>query len=173
VSLFGCGTIDPGSYAVSRVGPYSGILGPYAVDSANNYAVNNVTNLWGMQVVNLMTGQIITASIPDHPPDAAGLLHGIGWSPDQTWQPPRRRYLPCARTLEKPVWQDRGPPWRGFAVALIRSQLNPDSIHGGGTKLPAPTRAKNRSFRTVTAPLLTQTPAGRFMSVPRQAWPER
>ena len=61
--------IDAGSYAVSRVGPYSGILGPYAVDSISNYAVNNVRNLWGMQVASLKTGQIITASIPDHPPD--------------------------------------------------------------------------------------------------------
>jgi hypothetical protein len=50
--------------------------------------VNNVRNLWGMQVANLKTGQIITASIPDHPPGDAGLLHGIGWTPDQTevWQ---------------------------------------------------------------------------------------
>lgn len=80
--------IDPHSYAVSRVGPYSGILGPYAVDSTSDHAVNNVRNLWGMQVANLKTGQIITATIPDHPPGDAGLLHGIGWTPDQTevWQ---------------------------------------------------------------------------------------
>jgi hypothetical protein len=76
--------INPGSYGVSRVGPYSGILGPYAVDSTSNYAVNNVTNLWGMQVANLKTGKIITAEIPDHPPSDAGLWHGIGWTPDQT-----------------------------------------------------------------------------------------
>jgi hypothetical protein len=37
--------IDPKSYAVSRVGPYSGILGPYAVDSTSNYVVNNVMHL--------------------------------------------------------------------------------------------------------------------------------
>jgi hypothetical protein len=80
--------IDPRSYAVSRVGPYSGILGPYAVDSTSNNAVNNVTNLWGMQVAHLKTGQIFTAHTQDHPPGDAGLLHGIGWSPDQTevWQ---------------------------------------------------------------------------------------
>jgi hypothetical protein len=80
--------IDPHSYAVSRVGPYSGILGPYAVDSTSDHAVNNVRDLWGMQVANLKTGQIITATIPDHPPGNAGLLHGIGWTPDQTevWQ---------------------------------------------------------------------------------------
>jgi 6-phosphogluconolactonase (cycloisomerase 2 family) len=76
--------VDPSSYAVSRIGPYPGILGPYAVDSASSYAANNVTNLWGMQVANLKTGEIITATIPNHPPGDAGLLHGIGWTPDQT-----------------------------------------------------------------------------------------
>jgi hypothetical protein len=75
--------IDPSSYAVSRVGPYSGILGPYAVDGMSNYAVNNVTGLWGMQVANLKSGQIIAAKVPNHPPGEAGLLHGIGWTPDQ------------------------------------------------------------------------------------------
>jgi hypothetical protein len=80
--------IDPGSYAVSRIGPYSGILGPYAVDGTSSYAVNNVTNLWGMQVANVRTGNIITANIPNHPPSDVGLLHGIGWTPDQSevWQ---------------------------------------------------------------------------------------
>jgi len=76
--------IDPKSYAVSRVGPYSGILGPYAVDSSSTFVVNNITNLWGMQVANLKTGQIITASLSDHPPGDAGVLHGIGWSPDES-----------------------------------------------------------------------------------------
>ncbi len=56
--------IDPKSYAVSRVGPYSGILGPYAVDSSSNYVVNNVMNFWGMQVADLKTDQIITATSP-------------------------------------------------------------------------------------------------------------
>ncbi|HEX4172656.1 MAG TPA: hypothetical protein VHY82_09275 [Acetobacteraceae bacterium] len=80
--------IDPGTYAVSRVGPYLGILGPYAVDSSSNYVVNNVTSLWGMQVADLKTGRIITASLPEHPPGDPGLMHGIGWTPDQTevWQ---------------------------------------------------------------------------------------
>jgi hypothetical protein len=80
--------IDPSSYAVSHIGPYSGILGPYAVDSRSNYVVNNVTKLWGMQVANVKTGQIITANIRDHAPADVGLLHGIGWTPDQreVWQ---------------------------------------------------------------------------------------
>ena len=76
--------IDPSSYAVSRIGPYLGILGPYAVDSTSSYVVNNVRDLWGMQVANLKTGEIITATVPNHPPGDAGLLHGIGWTPDQS-----------------------------------------------------------------------------------------
>ena len=75
--------INPSTYAVSRVGPYLNILGPYAVDSSSRYVVSNVTNLWGMQVADLKTGKIITAAIPDHPPGRAELLHGIGWTPDQ------------------------------------------------------------------------------------------
>src|SRR5246127_507461 len=71
--------IDPNSYAVTRAGPYSGILGPYAGDSPGNHVVNNVMNLWGMQVAALETGQIITASLPDHPSGNSVLLHGIGW----------------------------------------------------------------------------------------------
>jgi hypothetical protein len=80
--------INPDTFAVSRVGPYLGILGPYAVDSLSRYVVNNVTTVWGMQVADLKTGQIITASIPDHQPGSAGPLHGIGWTPDQreVWQ---------------------------------------------------------------------------------------
>jgi hypothetical protein len=58
--------IDPNSYAVSRIGPYWGVLGPYAVDGASRYAVNNVRNLWGMQVADLKTGQTITAIAPSH-----------------------------------------------------------------------------------------------------------
>jgi hypothetical protein len=35
-----------------------------------------VIDLWGMQVANLKTGAIITATVPNHPPGDAGLLHG-------------------------------------------------------------------------------------------------
>ena len=87
--------IDPESYAVSRVGPYSGILGPYAVDGASHYVVNDVTGLWGMQVADLKTGRIATAELAEHPGGSSGLMHGIGWTPDEsevwqsgTWQDP-------------------------------------------------------------------------------------
>jgi hypothetical protein len=80
--------IDPQSYAVSRIGPYAGILGPYAVDGMSRYVVNNVTGLWGMQVADLKSGRIVTASFAEHPPGEPGLLHGIGWTPDEreVWQ---------------------------------------------------------------------------------------
>jgi hypothetical protein len=76
--------VDPSSYAVSRVGPYFGILGPYAVDGRSRHVVNNVNGLWGMQVADIKTGQIVSANIPDHPPGEPGLLHGIGWTPDES-----------------------------------------------------------------------------------------
>src|SRR5215467_14476967 len=75
--------IDPQSYAVSRIGPYAGILGPYSVDGMSRYVVNNVTGLWGMQVADIKTGKIVTATVPDHPRGAPGLLHGIGFTPDE------------------------------------------------------------------------------------------
>ena len=80
--------IDPLSYAVSRIGPYAGILGPYAVDGMSRYVVNNVTGLWGMQVAELKTGRIVAASLAEHPSGEPGLLHGIGWTPDEreVWQ---------------------------------------------------------------------------------------
>src|ERR1043166_2894567 len=63
--------IDPASYAVSRIGPYAGILGPYAVDGMSRYVANNVTGLWGMQVADIQTGKIVTATAPAPPPPRA------------------------------------------------------------------------------------------------------
>lgn len=114
--------IDPKSYAVSRVGPYSGILGPYAVDGASRYVVNDVTGLWGMQVANLKTGEIVTATLPNHPPSDLGLLHGIGWTPDgrEVW---------LNSTAGDPhvyVWDMRNPMAPALKESLILR-----SGHGG------------------------------------------
>lgn len=91
-------SVNPQNWAVSRYGPFSNVLGPYAVDSASRYVVTNVTDLWGMQVADLTTGRIITARLPDPAPAGSwllaalrksiGLPHGIGWTPDQgeVWQ---------------------------------------------------------------------------------------
>jgi 6-phosphogluconolactonase (cycloisomerase 2 family) len=80
--------VDPKSYEISRLGPYSGVLGPYAVDGASRYVVNDVTHLWGMQVANVETGEIVTARLPGHAPGDLWLLHGIGWTPGEreVWQ---------------------------------------------------------------------------------------
>jgi DNA-binding beta-propeller fold protein YncE len=64
--------IDPESNAVARIGPYAGILGPYAVDGKSRFVVNDVTGLWGMQVADLKTGRIVTALLPQHPTGHAG-----------------------------------------------------------------------------------------------------
>jgi hypothetical protein len=140
--------IDPSSYAVSRVGPFSGILGPYAVDSTSSYAVNNVRGLWGMQVANLKTGQIITASIPNHPPGEAGLLHGIGWTPDQTevwqsggWSDPHV-YIWDMRNPMTPVLKDRvtlrsgrGSHWLTFDIKGDYGYIAPTKSSADGTEI--------------------------------------
>jgi hypothetical protein len=140
--------IDPESYAVSRIGPYSGILGPYAVDSASNYAVNNVRDLWGMQVANLKTGQIITASVPDHPPGDAGLLHGIGWTPDQAevWQSSSRDdphvYIWDIRNPMAPLLKERltlrsgrGSHWLTFDIKGDYGYVAPNKGSADGTEI--------------------------------------
>jgi hypothetical protein len=80
--------VDPTTYAISSLGPYLGILGPYAVDGTSRYVVNNVTDLWGMQIAELRTGRIVTATLPEHPDGGPELLHGIAWRPDEAevWQ---------------------------------------------------------------------------------------
>jgi hypothetical protein len=140
--------IDPRSYAVSRIGPYSGILGPYAVDGTSSYAVNNVTNLWGMQVVNLKTGQIITANIPNHPSGDVGLLHGIGWTPDQsevwessTWNDPHiyvwDTLNPMAPVLKKSLAlkSSRGSHWLTFDIRGDHAYVAPNKNSDEDTEI--------------------------------------
>jgi len=140
--------IDPNSYAVSRVGPYSGILGPYAVDGSSSYVVNNVTNLWGMQVADLKTGRIITASLPDHPPGAAGLLHGIGWNPDQSevwenssWNDPHVYVWamdnPMAPVLKQTLIlkSGRGSHWLTFDINGDYGYVAPSKNSSDGTEI--------------------------------------
>lgn len=141
--------IDPSSYAVSRIGPYSGILGPYAVDGTSSYAVNNVTNHWGMQVVNLKTGQIITANIPNHPSSGdVGLLHGIGWTPDQsevwqssTWNDPHiyvwDTLNPMAPILKKrlALRSSRGAHWLTFDIRGDHAYVAPNKNSDEDTEI--------------------------------------
>ena len=140
--------INPDTYELSRIGPYSGVLGPYAVDSKSNYVVNNVRNLWGMQVADLETGQIITADVPDHPPGDAGLLHGIGWTPDQSevwenssWDDPHV-YVWDMRNPMAPVLKDRltlrsgrGSHWLTFDIKGDYGYVAPGKNSPDGTEI--------------------------------------
>jgi hypothetical protein len=140
--------IDPTSYAVSRIGPYSGILGPFAVDSTSHYAVHNVTKLRGMQVVNLKSGQIITANVTDHPSGDPGLLHGIGWTPDQSevwesssWSDPHI-YIwdmlnPMAPVLKETLTlrSGRGAHWLTFDIRGDYGYIAPNKNSEDGTEI--------------------------------------
>jgi len=140
--------IDPDTYAVSSIGPYSGVLGPYAVDGTSSYVVNNVRNLWGMQVANLKTGQIITATIPDHPPGEAGLMHGIGWTPGEGevwesggWGDPHV-YVWDMRDRMAPVLKNRltlrsgrGSHWLTFDINGDYAYVAPGKDSDDGTEI--------------------------------------
>jgi hypothetical protein len=138
--------IDPRSYVVSRVGPYSGILGPYAVDAASNYVVTNVVHLWGMQVADLKTGTIVTATFPTHPPGDPGLLHGIGWTPDESevWQSGNAGdvYIWDMRDPMMPVFKKiltlrnrQGSHWLTFTINGDFGYIAPEKNSGDETEI--------------------------------------
>jgi hypothetical protein len=140
--------IDPQSYAVSRVGPYAGILGPYAVDGMSRYVVNNVTGLWGMQVAELRSGHLVTASLAEHPRGEPGLLHGIGWTPDEreVWQSSRgddpHIYVWSMRDPMAPVLAERvsmksrhGAHWLTFDIEGDYAYVAPNKSSDDATEI--------------------------------------
>ena len=140
--------IDPQSYTVRRIGPYAGILGPYAVDGMSRYVVNNVTGLWGMQVAELKSGRIVTASIAEHPAGEPGLLHGIGWRPDEreVWQASRADdphiYVWNMRDPMAPVLADRismksrnGSHWVTFDIEGNYAYVAPNKSSDDPTEI--------------------------------------
>ena len=140
--------VDPGSYAVSRVGPYLGILGPYAVDGTSSVVVNDVTGLWGMQVADLKTGRIVTAELPAHPRGSPGLMHGIGWTPDQSevwqnssWNDPHVYVWNMLEPL-RPVLKDtltllngQGSHWLTFTIKGDYGYVGPNKNSDDGTEI--------------------------------------
>jgi DNA-binding beta-propeller fold protein YncE len=148
--------VDPHSYSVSRTGPFLDILGPFAIDSASRYVVANVTNLWGMQVADLKTGNISTAKVPVHPEGDPGLLHGIGWTPDETevWE--------AGAEGEVYVWDMRNPMSPSFEQT-IHMQI-PHRAHwltftiNGDFGYVAP--VKNTAEKTEVFSVSTHLPAG-------------
>jgi hypothetical protein len=140
--------IDPTSYAVSSIGPYSGMLGPYAVDSTSTYVVNNVTGVWGMEVASLKTGKIVTAIIPNHRPRHVETIHGIGWTPDQTevWQASTAGdphvYIWDMADPMSPVLKDRltlrsgsGTHWLTFDIKGEYGYVAPNKDSPAGTEV--------------------------------------
>lgn len=145
--------IDPKSYAVSRVGPYSGVLGPYAVDSRSRYVVNDVRNLWGMQVADLKSRRIGTALLPHHPAGSAGLMHGIGWTPDEreVWQSSSggdpHVYIWNMADPTAPVFKEaltlksgRGSHWLTFSIKGDYAYIAPEKNSAAGTEIFDPRR---------------------------------
>lgn len=141
-------SIDPRSWRASRNGPFADIVGPYAVDSASRHVAVNVTNLWGMQVADLATGHIVTARIPDPPPRSVGLLHGIGWTPDQSevWQSSAATdghvYVWDMRDPTRPVLKRRlplrsghGAHWLTFTIAGDYAYVAPRKNTADGTEV--------------------------------------
>jgi hypothetical protein len=140
--------IDPKSYAVSQLGPYAAILGPYAVNSASRYVVNDVTGLWGMQVADLQTGRIVTAELAEHPDGSPGLMHGIGWTPDEgevwqssNWQDPHV-YVWNMRDPMAPVLKQalalrsgRGSHWLTFTIKGDYAYVAPNKSSNDGTEI--------------------------------------
>jgi hypothetical protein len=138
--------IDPSSYAVSRIGPYSGILGPYAVDSVSRHVVNNVTRLWGMQVADIKTGRIVSATIPNHPTGEPGLLHGIGWTPDESeiWESSNDSHIyvwsmldPMAPRFKEQLnlRSQRGTHWLTFDLRGDYAYVAPSKNSDDGTEI--------------------------------------
>jgi hypothetical protein len=138
--------VDPSSYVVSNIGPYSGILGPYAVDSMSRHAVSNVSGLWGMQVADIKTGQIVSAIIPDHPPGEPGLLHGIGWTPDESevWESGNDSHIYVWSTLDPmpPRFKEqlsmrskRGAHWLTFDLKGDYAYVAPSKNSDDGTEI--------------------------------------
>ena len=140
--------IDPQSYAVSRIGPYAGVLGPYAVDSRSRFVVNDAAGLWGMQVADLKTGRIVSAMLPQHPPGNAGLMHGIGWTPDESeaWQSSSggdpHVYVWNMANPMAPVFKEaltlrsgRGSHWLTFSISGDYAYVAPEKYSADGTEI--------------------------------------
>jgi hypothetical protein len=122
--------------------------GPIRESSGLMQSIANVTHLWGMQVANLRTRQIITATIPGPPPGDVGLLHGIGWTPDQTeaWQNGSRSdphvYVWDMRNPLAPVLKERltlrsgrGSHWLTFDIKGDYGYVAPNKNSADGTEI--------------------------------------
>jgi len=111
-------------------------------------AVNNVTGLWGMQVADLKTAEIVTATVSEHPDGSPGLMHGIGWTPDQsevwqssTWNDPHvfvwNMANPMAPVLKQALAMRSagGAHWLTFTIAGDFAYVAPNKHSEDGTEI--------------------------------------
>jgi hypothetical protein len=101
-----------------------------------------------MQVADLQTGEIVTAAIADHMPGDAGLLHGIGWTPDQSevwhssaWNDPHvfvwNMTDPMAPVLKQSLAlrSAGGSHWLTFTIAGDYAYVAPNKHSEDGTEI--------------------------------------
>jgi hypothetical protein len=99
-------------------------------------------------IANIKTGQIISAIIPDHPPGEPGLLHGIGWAPDESeiWESSSKSdphvYVwsvldPMAPKLKKQLSlrTRRGAHWLTFDLQGDYAYVAPNKNSDEGTEI--------------------------------------
>ena len=90
---------------VRSIGPFSGVVGPHAVNGSDTLVVANVFGFYGFVLASARTGGIV-AQAPIHmtpDPGGSGLRqHGVAWKPDET-----------------EVWVTGGPHMHVFTMATM------------------------------------------------------
>jgi hypothetical protein len=97
-------------------------------------------------VANIKTGQIVSANIADHPAGEPGLLHGIGWTPDESevWESSSSSdphiYIwsmldPMAPKLKQKLSLRRGSHWLKFDLKGDYAYVAPNKNSDDGTEI--------------------------------------
>ena len=107
-----------------------------------------MAGLWGRQVAELKSGRIVTASLAEHPRGEPGLLHGIGWTPDQSevwqsssWNDPHVYVWamdnPMAPVLKQTftLKSGRGSHWVTFDINGDHGYVAPNKNTSDGTEI--------------------------------------
>jgi hypothetical protein len=99
-----------------------------------------------MQVADIKTGRIVSATIPDHPSGEPGLLHGIGWTPDESevWESSNGSQIyvwsmsdPMAPRLKQQLSlrSQRGSSWLTFDLTGDYAYVAPSKNTDDGTEI--------------------------------------
>ena len=99
-----------------------------------------------MQVADIKTGRIVSANIPDHPTGEPGLLHGIGWTPDESevWESGNDSHIyvwsmlgPMAPRFKEQLSlrSQRGTHWLTFDLRGYYAYVAPSKNSDDGTEI--------------------------------------